>query len=102
MESCDNQTIDFIEDFRDTTWEKLEGLKNTTANLGLWAPACIQHGFTRDPSFTSQNYQVKGVTILEAVTMFLEDPSSPPWIVDEISWPENIGCNGIEKMLRRN
>jgi hypothetical protein len=40
------------------TIEALKILKNNRTNVGLWSPACVQHGFTDEPSFTKDIYHI--------------------------------------------
>jgi hypothetical protein len=48
----------------------LKLLKINKKGVGLWAPACIQHGFSDSDSFNNQNYKVPqktGLTLVEAL-----------------------------------
>lgn len=38
-------------------------MKGNRTDVGLWAPACAQHGFSDIPSFNDDNYKVKGVKV---------------------------------------
>ena len=71
--------------------------------MGLWAPACVQHGFSDDGTFTSGEYRVpsgSGPTLAEAVQEFLDNPAQPKWHLDEMPWPYNAGCNGMRSERR--
>jgi len=37
-------------------------IKGNRKDVGAWSPACIQHGFIQDKSFTSQNYKIPSGT----------------------------------------
>lgn len=43
--------------------EYMKIMKNNRTDIGLWAPACVQHGFTHVSSFTDDNYLVKGIKV---------------------------------------
>jgi hypothetical protein len=32
--------------------------------------------------------------VAEAVERFLKSPERAEWIIDEVPWPHNTGCNG--------
>ena len=36
----------------------IQKIKADKRDIGAWAPACVQHGFSADPSFTSEKYEV--------------------------------------------
>ena len=65
----------------------------------MFGPACVQHGFTDESSFTSGDYRVPsgiGMKIDEVIKQFLENPEKAPWLLDEGEWPTvNKGCNGL-------
>ena len=66
--------------------------------MGVWSPACIQHGFTTTSSFSDPNYKVPGLTgkmMPEAIKQFLDNPEKPPVYMDTVNWPDNVGCNGL-------
>lgn len=33
-------------------------MKSKKSNLGLWSPACVQHGFSDESPFNDDNYKV--------------------------------------------
>jgi hypothetical protein len=57
-------------------------MKSNRSDVGLWAPACVQHGFSDSPAFTSHNYLVKGVKLADAVQQFINDPTHALWLQD--------------------
>ena len=77
----------------------IKQIKQDKSNIGVWGPACVQHGFTVYDSFTSDKFRVPsgiGLRLFEAIEKFLEDPNNAPWALDEGMWPtSNEGCNGI-------
>jgi hypothetical protein len=55
----------------------LKVLKNNRSDVGLWAPSCIQHGFSDSNSFNDPSYKVPqktGITLVEALKEFLLNP----------------------------
>ena len=69
-------------------------------DVGVWAPSCVQHGFTDTSTFTSDNFRVPGgfgSTAAEAIEKFLKSPEEGPWLVDEVEWPLNSRCNGYQQ-----
>lgn len=69
---------------------------------GVWAPSCVQHGYTDSSAFNDPRYRVPGVVgkgILETITEFLSNPEHPPIVVDAVNWPDNKGCNGLDSFL---
>lgn len=75
-------------------------MKGNRSDIGLWAPACVQHGFSDEISFTDEHYKVKGVSLAEAVQYFINNPNSAPWLQDENPWPSNSGCSGLSAKSR--
>ena len=76
----------------------MEKLKNGRKSVGFWSPACVQHGFSDDPSFTDNRYQVpglNGIKLYEAISEFVRDPENAKSYIDSVEWPNNKGCNGI-------
>lgn len=66
--------------------------------MGVWGPACAQHGFTDQKSFNDPRYRVpsgSGPMAYEAIQQFLDNPDNAPWHLDEVSWPYNSGCSGL-------
>jgi hypothetical protein len=52
-------------------------LRRERKDVGLWAPACAQHGFTDTDTFTDGNFRVPsgtGPKVWEAIKEFLDDP----------------------------
>jgi hypothetical protein len=77
---------------------------NVKKDFGVWAPACIQHGFIGSNSFTSQSYEIpakNGITISDAIKKFIENPISEGNIhIDVQGWPSNSGCSGMTGKLQ--
>jgi len=71
---------------------------NIKQNTGIWSPACVQHGFSDNPSLNNPSYKVPsqiGKGMVETIKEFLENPLNPPKYTDTVNWPDNKGCNGI-------
>ena len=77
-------------------------LKNFTyghKKVGIWAPSCVQHGFTHVPeAFNGDSYRIPnsaGMTISSSIATFLSNPDSLVNIhIDTVTWPDNKGCSG--------
>ena len=68
-------------------------------NIGVWAPACVQHGFSLTKSYNSNQYRVPSKTgkkLYEGIASFLEDPNDAPKYMDSVYWPHNEGCSDLE------
>ena len=63
----------------------LEQLQNFRGreNVGIWGPACVQHGFTDCPSFANPDFKVAGMMAYEAIEEFMKDPSHAKWNLEE-------------------
>jgi len=61
----------------------MKSMKGNRTDVGLWAPACVQHGFSDAISFTDNHYKVRGISLAETVQTFLDNPNSAPWMQDE-------------------
>ena len=73
--------------------------------MGVWAPSCVQHGFTDSRTFTDSDFRVpeeRGMTASEAIRQFLADPDHAPWLLDETIWPGNSRCSGLSGQIIRN
>jgi len=60
-------------------------MRGDRKDVGLWAPSCIQHGFTDTSSFTDTKYRVpsgNGPRAFEAIQQFLDNPNQAPWYLD--------------------
>jgi hypothetical protein len=71
----------------------------TKPQTGLWSPSCVQHGYTDSSAFNDPRYKVPGLTgksIPETIAEFLAHPEKPPVVVDNVDWPWNEGCSGME------
>ena len=72
-------------------------------NIGIWAPACVQHGFEAFESLNSPKYEVptsSGKTLLEAMKEFLDSPERGQSHIDGVKWPDNGGCSGIKRTIQ--
>ena len=89
-----------IEEYRRDVIKAIYKIRGDRKDVGIWGPACVQHGFSFLESFTSDKYEIPaktGTKLYEAVNKFLENPNDAPWHLDEGEWPNNnTGCNGIE------
>ena len=98
IKKCDDGTRAVIEEYRKATVNAFYEMEAAKKQLSLWAPSCVQHGFSSSDSLTSDNYRVpskSGVTLAEAMKEFLENPAGNKWHMDEVPWPFNYGCNGL-------
>lgn len=43
--TCDEKTREFIEDYCQKSITYLGYIKNNRKDVGIWGPACVQHGF---------------------------------------------------------
>lgn len=77
-------------------------MKSKKQDLGLWAPACVQHGFSDESPFNDFHYQVGNLKVSEAVQRFIDNPQNPEWLYDAEPWPSNNGCSGIRAGNIRN
>ena len=104
LQNCNKTAIEDIEKYRRTAIQAIYKIKGNRKNVGVWGPACVQHGFLDEKSFKNQSYKVPtdtGYKLYDAVTKFVEDPENAPWLLDEGLWPSNnTGCNGIPKSLK--
>lgn len=70
-------------------------MKKVKPDLSLWAPACVQHGYSDEFPFNDDHYKVNGLKLSEAVQKFIDNPGKPEWNYDADPWPSNAGCSGI-------
>jgi len=52
------------------TIDALNKIKGTRKDVGVWAPSCVQHGFTDMSSFNDPKYKVpstSGLMVYEAI-----------------------------------
>jgi hypothetical protein len=86
--------------YRNQTIEALFKIKGSRSDVGFWAPSCVQHGFTDSSSFTDARFAIpsaNGPTIAQAIAEFLKDPYNAKVYLDQVPWPYNTACNGINK-----
>lgn len=79
-------------------------MKKVKSNVGLWSPACVQHGYSDEFWFNDEHYKVNGSKLSEAVQRFIDNPDNPEWLYDAGPWPSNAGCSGIRtfKNIRKD
>ena len=94
LENCTEQEKEGIEKYRKMAVEQLQNFRGRE-DVGIWGPACVQHGFTDSPSFADPDFKVAGMMAYEAIEEFLRDPTHAKWNLDEQAWPSNQGCSGI-------
>jgi hypothetical protein len=39
--------------------------------------------------------------MVATIKEFLDNPENPPRYIDTVNWPNNLGCNGINKLKLR-
>lgn len=77
--------------------EAIKQVRGGRKDVGVWGPACVQHGFSDSISYNSNEYRVPttiGDELEDSIKMFLEYPGPDSWKLEEIAWPQNRGCNG--------
>ena len=70
IETCNETARKVIEDYRKQTIDAIMKIKGNRTNVGVWAPACVQHGFTDMSSFADARYKVpsgSGKMVFEAI-----------------------------------
>ena len=70
IQNCNQTTRDAIEEYRKGVFEAIKKIKSDRKNIGLWAPACAQHGFTDTDTFTDKNFRIpsgEGPMVSEAI-----------------------------------
>ena len=74
--------------------EAIERMRKEKEDVFVWGPAC---GFTEESSFSDERYEVPagGLTAAEAIELFLRGEGK--WLLDEVEWPDNEGCNGLKR-----
>ena len=58
MAACNDTTRKVIDDYRLAIIKALYKIKGEKKNVGVWGPACIQHGFSDEGSFANEKYKV--------------------------------------------
>lgn len=102
IQSCNETVMKVINDYRDASRVALNEMITIKPQTGLWAPSCVQHGYTDSPSFNDPRYKIPGLvgkSIPETIVEFLENPEKPPIVIDSVDWPGNKGCNGLSNLL---
>lgn len=106
MDACNDSEVAAIESYRLATLEVFRNFTSQRQDVGIWSPACIQHGFIDEDAYSSDNYKVPtetGPTIIDAIGNFLANPVSEGNInIDEKAWPANTGCSGEPSRIRRS
>lgn len=78
-------------------------MKNDRTNVGAWGPACVQHGYISYSSLTSSSFRIPsdtGLTLNDVIGIFLKNPEQTPWLIEDLTWPNNKGCSGQVGNLR--
>ena len=80
LQTCSDTDRSNIELYRTSTLEALGNFTKALKNVGYWAPACVQHGFTYiNEAFTGNSYRVPsgtGLTISESIARFMQNVSA--------------------------
>jgi len=42
-------------------------MKASRKDVGIWGPACVQHGYEPDNSYNNPEYQVQNYTLMQAL-----------------------------------
>ena len=81
LKTCTEEEMKAIEQYRKMSLESFDKMRASKGenSIGIWGPACSQHGFTDDPTFTNYNFEVKGQMVFEAIQKFIEDPDNVEW-----------------------
>ena len=107
--SLDNCSYTDMEDINKYRLEALKAINNFTQqkdDFGTWTPACCQHGFEHvNAVFNGPTYKVPettGVTISEALGMFLQNPKNKTnnIHIDTVLWPNNKPCSAHKAGLQ--
>lgn len=53
LADCPESVMKVIEDYRLKTITELKSLRNNRKDIGVWGPACAQHGFEDGQAYTS-------------------------------------------------
>ena len=97
LSDCDENVRKVIEDYHANAIQQLGYIRNGRKDVGIWGPACVQHGFEDHPSYNSKNFKVNDRTLMNAIERFLENPYEAEWLLDESIWPGNQGCSGLSQ-----
>lgn len=87
IETCNKTTLSAIDDYRLKSIDYLNSMRRSVKTIGVWGPACVQHCYAHEWSYNDSNYQVNGHTLMEAINMFIENPTKGLWLLDEKPWP---------------
>lgn len=60
--TCNETAKEAIEDYRNQTIEAIYQIKGNRKDVGVWAPSCVQHGFTDMSSFADPLYKIPSTT----------------------------------------
>lgn len=64
IQNCNNNSKNAIEEYRVKSIEYLKLMKGNRKDVGIWGPACVQHGYEPDNSYNNPNYQVQGSKLM--------------------------------------
>ena len=97
LENCEPIIMKVINDYRKAQIGAIREIRGNRTDVGVWAPACVQHGFLVYPSLSSKDFRVPtcaGLSLEAAIERFLHNPTDANWNLDRVPWPWNTGCNG--------
>ena len=103
LSNCNDTVMAAINQYRLKSIEGVKSMRNSRKDIGGWGPACVQHGYISYSSVTSSSFKVPaetGLTLNNAIDIFLQDPEQVPWLIEENTWPGNKGCNGMSRNMR--
>jgi hypothetical protein len=58
LSNCNDTVRTVIEDYRQKVISAIKQLKRDRKDVGVWAPACAQHGYTDTDTFTDSRFRV--------------------------------------------
>ena len=96
LERCSEKQRKAIEDHRLEILKTLKNLRGDRTDIGIWAPACVQHvylpyPFANDPSIKSGS----SPSLNQIIDDFLDDPQDAPVYITEDPWLADLGCSGV-------
>ena len=58
LENCNATYLSAIEDYRNHILNQIKETKGDRKDVGIWAPSCVQHGFSFDASLVTDMYRI--------------------------------------------
>ena len=74
IENCNSTQRAAIQDYRKAIMKQIYDIKKDRKDVGIWGPACVQHGYSFDETLVNSQYKVPTITgkrLFEAIQMFL-------------------------------